>query len=719
MIILVRLRYLFLAFSAVPVLTLAQTPDSGNRLATGSDAPNPVLPAVVVSATRHEQSSFELPVSINQVDRKALQEQQLMVNLSESLVRVPGLVIQNRHNYAQDLQISSRGFGARSTFGVRGIRLYSDGIPATMPDGQGQVSHFDLGSADRIEVMRGPFSALYGNSSGGVIALFTENGKPGVALQGDAQIGSHNTQRYGLKSSGEQGQLNHVVSVSRFSTDGFREHSAATRTTENAKLRLTLDDDAQLTLVGNAVQMHDVDDPLGLTRMEFNGNPYATTANAVNFNTRKSVDQHQLGLVYQRNIDHANSLHAMVYAGQRKTIQFQSIPPGAQAAPTQSGGVIDLERRYWGTDLRWTQRASLAGKPFQWTAGANVDQLDEERRGYENFIGPTLGVAGRLRRNEDNRISSFDQYVQAQWEPTARWLLMAGARHSEVKMRSTDRYVTAGNGDDSGKVSFDATSPVLGATFRLREGVNLYGALGKGFETPTFNEISYRSTTGSVTGLNFALNPAVSRHAEIGIKAHIGKHALVDAAVFHAATRDELTVLASSGGRAVYQNAGKTKRDGFELRTEGSWGNGVAAQLAYSYLRAVYAQPFCSGACSAATQVPAGNQLPGVPRHHLHGEVSWRHAPAGFSTALEARYTGKVYVDDANSDAAAGYTLFSVRAGFEQAAGSWRLRQFMRIDNLADRVYAGSVIVNESNRRYFEPAPGRTYLVGVSAAYSW
>jgi iron complex outermembrane receptor protein len=677
------------------------------------------LPSVVVTATRTDQPSFRLPVSIDRIDKAAIQDEQPMVNLSESLARVPGLVAQNRQNYAQDLQISSRGFGARSTFGVRGVRLYSDGIPATMPDGQGQVSHFDLGSAARIEVMRGPFSALYGNSSGGVIALFTENGRPGFQLEGDAAAGSYGTRRYGLKASGQQDAVNYVVSGSHFRTDGYRDHSAANRDTQNAKIRFGLDADSSLTLVGNAVRMSDVQDPLGLTRAQFSANPRGVDPSAIAFNTRKSVDQQQAGLTYERTLSSADSVNAMVYAGNRSTVQFQAIPVGAQIPRTSPGGVIDLDRTYWGTDLRWTHRGTLAGKPLQWTVGTSYDNLDEKRRGFENFVGGILGVQGALRRDESNNVFNFDQYAQAQWEPTSRWLVMAGVRNSSVHVESDDHFIIPGNGDDSGATRYHAVTPVLGTTYKLSERINLYASFGKGFETPTFNELSYRSVNGTVTGLNLGLAPSRSKNYEIGVKAKLGERAQANVAAFHIDTVNELTVLANMGGRSVFQNAGKTRRDGIEASVAGNWSNGVGALLAYSLIRAVYADPFCSGPCSPATVVASGNRIPGVPNQTLYGEVSWRHAPTGFDTALEGRYAGKVYVDDVNSDAAPGYFVANVRAGLQQKLGRWTIKEFARIDNVAGRKYAGSVIVNESNRRFFEPAPGRNYLLGISAVYAW
>ncbi|MDB5945210.1 MAG: putative outer membrane protein precursorTonB-dependent, partial [Ramlibacter sp.] len=288
---------LILFAAAAPVL--AQTADQ---------PPVHSLSPVVISVTRGvEQRAFDTPASVDVIDASAIRNGGLQVNLSESLARVPGIVALNRQNYAQDIQISSRGFGARSTFGVRGLRLYVDGIPASGPDGQGQVSHFDLASASRIEVLRGPFTALYGNSSGGVISMFTADGGPQTIGEISTAFGSDGVERVGARMSGQQGKLQYNLSASRFETDGSREHSAAQRTGFNGKVKYTLDDDTRWTWVLNSVRMPDVQDPLGLTRQELQADPRRATPLALTFNTRKSIDQTQGGVVLDHRFGGGNA----------------------------------------------------------------------------------------------------------------------------------------------------------------------------------------------------------------------------------------------------------------------------------------------------------------------------------------------------------------------------------------------------------------------------
>ncbi|MGH8739959.1 MAG: TonB-dependent receptor family protein, partial [Burkholderiales bacterium] len=493
--------------------------------------------AVVVTATRAPQPSLQVPASVDRIHADEIREGRAQVNLSESLGRVPGIVVQNRQNYAQDLQISSRGFGARSTFGVRGIRLIADGIPATMPDGQGQAATFSLGSAQRIEVLRGPFSSLYGNASGGVIAIETREGPQTPTAEADFLVGSYDTWRAGVLFGGQWGALNAIGDFSRFETDGYRDHSAARRDHLNAKLRYSLNPDTTLTLVANSLRQPDTQDPLGLSRADFEANPRQVHPNAVLLDTRKTVNQDQAGTTLSHRLGQGR-LEATLYGGERFVEQFLAIPVAFQGAATHSGGVVNLDRGYGGGALRWSWNSGA----IRFSAGVEHERMDERRRGFIN----NNGVAGNLKRDEDNEVTSTDFYAQAEWRFAERWSLHGGARHSRVRFTSEDHFIIAGNPDDSGERSFRATTPVVGLLYRLSPRVSLYGNLGRGFETPTFAELAYRS--GGLTGLNLALEASRSRHAELGAKAVLAGSVRLNGALFDIVTEDEIVVEQNQGG---------------------------------------------------------------------------------------------------------------------------------------------------------------------------
>jgi iron complex outermembrane receptor protein len=679
------------------------------------------LAPMVVTGTRIGQDPQNIPMAIDTVDKDAMRDQTLQVNLSESLQRVPGINVQNRGNYAQDLQISSRGFGGRASFGVRGIKLFTDGIPASQPDGQGQVSHFLLSSAERVEVLRGPFSALYGNASGGVIQIFTEAASKSPTGVLSLALGSNHTWRAGTRASGQfDNGLGIVADASEFHTDGSRPHSGASKTQGQIKFTKQIEN-TKLTLLINSVNIS-ADDALGLSRAEFNANPDQTTPSALLFNTRKTTRQDQAGLRAEHAFSAQHALEAVIYAGSRNVTQWQSIPVAAQLAATQPGGVIAFSRTYSGLDARYVYTPEWGNMII----GTTIDSLDEARRGYENFIGvganSTLGVTGNLRRDEQNNVRNQDAYAQSEFKVSPSLFLTAGVRYSHVRFVSEDHFIIAGkNPDDSGRASYTKTTPAVGASFKIIEGFNIYASTGRGFETPTFNELGYRAS--GATGLNFDLKPAVSNSTEIGAKYRDGIWH-INLAAFGTHTRDEIVTLTNSGGRATFQNAGSTTRRGTEASVAASFAASSSAQidliLALTALSAKYDDAFktcVSAPCVApSTVVPAGNKLPGVPASSIYIESKWTHAK-GFSAGIDARRQSKIYVNDLNTDAALAYTLFSARAGYTFKAGSARITAGVRADNLTNKRYAATVIVNEGNGRYFEPAPSRVWLATLNISF--
>ena len=365
------------------------------------------------------------------------------------------------------------------------------------------------------------------------------------------------------------------------------------------------------------------------------------------------------------------------------------------------------------------------------SAGINYDYLQENRRGYNDFTGtaaaPTaLGVIGNLRRNEDNSVFNFDQYLQAEWDLLEKWSVNAGIRHSRVSFKSVDNYIVPGNGNDGGSVAYTNTTPVVGVLFKATPTLNLYANFGRGFETPTFNELAYQVPPSG--GLNFGLQPAKSKNYEVGAKAFITSDTRANIAFFRTTTTNDLAVLQNTGGRSVYQNIDKSTRQGVELSVDSRLPKGFTTLLAYTFLDATFQSQFntcglpppnCVFPNTNVVTVPAGNQLPGVPRQFAYGELGWESPAQTVSTAVELRYSDKIFANDTNTQYAGSYAIVNWRLGFKQEEGKLTLREFFRVDNIFGRDYIGSVIVNEANGRYYEPSPGATFLVGVSAAYKF
>lgn len=669
---------------------------------------------MVVTAAPTTVSELDTPAAVSVVNGDEMRQAAPRVNLSESLGAVPGLQVQNRQNYAQDLQLSIRGFGSRSTYGVRGLRIYVDGIPATMPDGQGQTSNIDIGSVDTLQVLRGPFSALYGNSSGGVINVTSQTGTQPPTVEASSYYGSFGTWHYGMKATGavgdgsHAGDVDYTVSTNRFTTHGYRNHSGARKNLANARLGVRINDVSKLTLLLNSVDIK-ANDAGGLTADEWRDNP-RQSPRGDQYNTRKDTRQTQAGLRYERQLSAQDDLSVMMYAGERETTQYQSIPRAPQLKPSHAGGVIDLTRHYQGIDTRLTHRGELL-VPVTLTAGLDYENMSERRKGYENFVmvngAPQYGEQGALRRNERNLMWNVDPYLQTQWQLTDKLSLDAGVRYSSVWFDSNDYYITPGNGDDSGDASYHKWLPAGSLKYALTDAWNVYLSAGRGFETPTINELSYRADNQS--GLNFGLKPSTNDTVEIGSKTRIG-NGLLTAALFQTDTDNEIVVDSSSGGRTSYKNAGKTRRQGMELGLDQQFGESWRLKAAWTWLDATYRTNVCGDAsCN-------GNRIPGIARNM--GYASFGYQPEqGWYAGSDIRYMSDIMANDENTAKAPSWTVVGLTTGYKWSYGRMDMDLFGRVDNLFDREYVGSVIVNESNGRYYEPAPGRNYGIGLNLAW--
>jgi iron complex outermembrane receptor protein len=678
-------------------------------------APAITLPTVTVNASRLSIPPFDVPASLSVVQIHPTDAGQAGVNLSESLIGVPGILARDRQNYAQDEQISIRGFGARTTFGVRSIKLFMDGIPATLPDGQGQVSHFNFDSADRVEVLRGPFSVLYGNAAGGVVQVWTADGTPTPQYTLGFNAGSYDTFRYNVGARGTVGAVDYNISGSELLSGGYRQHSRVHRESDNAKFGIDLGKQRKLTVVLNRFYQPVAQDALGLTRAQVQADPRQATAVAEQYNTRKSTRQTQLGLVYEQTWNDADKLRAMIYYGQRSIVQYQAIPKATQANPLQSGGVVAPDTNYGGADLRWTHDGELAGRGYSFVLGASGDYQRQHRRGYNNFVGDQLGVMGALRRDEDDNVTNVAAYAQWYWHFADRWSLLVGLRHDDVRFAEHDFYITATNPDGSGNVNYSATTPVAGLQFRPSDNLRIYGSVGRGFETPSYNELGYRSDGQS--GLAFNLRPAKSVNEEIGAKWQATRFLEVDGAVFRSNTRNELTIATNENGRSTYQNVGPTRRQGIELAATGQLAQDWQLSAGITHMQARFRSDFmeCASRPCATPNVPihAGLRIPGVPDNF--GSLRLQHgADTGWREGVDLNAVGAVTVNDTNTQRAAGYALIGIDAGYIFALGhASQLELTARIDNLVNRRVIGSVIVNDANGRYFEPGPDRSYMLGA------
>jgi len=675
------------------------------------------LATVEVSATRlRSVPDLDVPASISTVHADP-DSDRTQTSMTELLAGLPGVTALDRQNYAQDSQLSIRGNGSRSTFGVRGLRLYADGIPASMPDGQGQLSNFNVLGLDTVQVLRGPFSALYGNSSGGVVQMWSSPGTPDPSVRLRTTYGSFDTRSYGGQGLGTMGPVDYDLAASRFQTDGYRDHSAARRDSANLRLGVDVGADRSLAIVMNYVNIPNAQDTLGLTPADWRADPGQTTSVAEQYNTRKSVQQLQGGVIFEQSLG-VGTLRTVVYDGNRQVTQFLAIPPTTQNNPLHSGGVVDLNGDYRGGDLRWSWESELAGRPLEVTLGGNFDWQSQLRRGYQNYAGPAaaptaLGVVGALRRDETDRVTGFDQFAQAWWQFTDRWSVLAGARHSQVKFSVDDRYITSGNPDDSGDKSYGDSTLVGGVMFKQSDALRLYASTGDGFETPTFNELGYRADGGS--GLAFNLLPEQSHNYELGAKWRPAGGIELDASLFRSDTHNELVVARNSGGRSSYRNVDRSRREGAEASLLLPFARDWRLEADYTLLDAKFTSGYmvCSGTPCTTPNVTVApdSRIPGAPHQQGRLRMSW--TPGAWNAALELTGSSSIAVNDGATVTAPGYGLWNVDAGYNWHLTGSDLRVFVRVENLLDKDYVGSVIVNEGNGRYFETGLARSSMLGL------
>jgi iron complex outermembrane receptor protein len=640
--------------------------------------------------------------------------------MSESLNRIPGVVALNRQNYAQDLQISIRGFGARTQFGIRGVRLIIDGIPATIPDGQGQSATVSLTSTDRIEVLRGPLAQLYGNAAGGVIQTFTREApdRPELLIQG--HTGSYGMTRTDWQYADKVGKFGLVADYSTFKTDGFRQNSQAERNQFNGKLTYQHNDQTKVDFIANIFDMPYAYDPAGLIQADAIATPEKSSRTQ---NQRKIIKQNQVGTVLTHAIDGVSKVSGRVYGGNREMTHFNNLPTNYTLDPiTNPPSWVGLERDYYGLGLSYSSKSIIAGKDTLWVAGFDFDkstEINQAGGATENNASKT----GTLTRNEDRLAQNKDFYTQANMLLNEKWSILGGARSTNVKLASTN---LAGTPTSMGEVTFNAINPVIGVTYHAAERMNIYANYGRGLETPTLAEMSYRhetSTADAENTFNTALKASKSNHYEAGLKWIPNNQSRLDLAIFYVQTSDEIITAYTQGATSFTNVAGGTTRKGVELAYQNQFNSSMKFNLSGTLIDAEFNEYFEYGS-ALRTKVNAGNKIPGIPNGMAYSSIQWSSTDyqrnkyrqvMGTLATFEFIAAGANHGQDTNQAdrKAGGYSLYNLRLAHRLDINSMTLTGYGQLNNLTDKKYMGSMIVG--NGAPFEPAPGRNWMVGLNA----
>lgn len=693
-------------------------------LASFAEEPKSLAPTVV-TATRFEENSFDLPVSIDVIEQKDIQNGQLAQSLSESLIRVPGISAQNRNQMAQDTQIQTRGFGARSAFGVRGIRLYVDGISLSNPDGISNPGNIDLSTLKSIEVMRGPFSALYGSSSGGVIQMRTEDSPKSPELGATFKVGSYGTTDESARFAGTQSGVQYMLDTSAYKTDGYRDHSAIHKNETTAKLKFNLDNGTKITILANYMDLK-AQDPSALRRVAasivvsgetlreysvFTDRTKVPTVAELD-NTRVHKENTQVGVIIEHKINENNSINLINSVGHRINNQY-----AATTFNTLTSKQSSIGRDFFNNELNFTNKGRILDKSYVLTTGINYGSMVDER--YDR-TGTLTNINGTINKTEKNFASNLDEFIQGKLAVADNFDLHAGARNTNVNYDVQSRLANPINGG----LHFSRTTYVSGITWKANPVLNIYANYGKGFETPTLTEISYKNdpTTGNASsslGPNLNIAASTSENYEMGVKSFITNNTSLNLAIFSTRTNNEIVIDNTTAGNTTYKNAGLTSRQGLEASIDAQLENNFRLYGAYTYLDAQFDSFYSNKVNGATSTINSGNRIPGTYRQQLYGELAWKYPSLNFNTAIEGRHNSKVFVNDINTDFADAYTIFNIRAGFNQNVSNWKFSEYLRVENIFDKEYIGSVKINDSNSRFFEASPTRNYLMGLNATYKF
>ncbi|MDE0753320.1 MAG: TonB-dependent receptor [Woeseiaceae bacterium] len=646
-----------------------------------------VLDEIVVSATRRASSVRDVARSISVVDKERIQNGTQQLGLDEALAAVPGLYIQNRYNFSGDLRVAMRGFGARSSFGIRGIRVYVDGIPETLPDGQSGVDSIDLGSAQRIEVLRGPSSSLYGNASGGVISVISELGDTDPYVEGRLAAGEFGFLQVGVKAAGKLNETDYLFNLSKTELDGYRDHADFRGTQFNGRLGIPFGESDRLLVALNITDQPVADDPGGINAAQVALDPASARAQNLQFDGGETVEQQRLGFVYERERESGTLTLRNHYVWR----DF------ANKLPFSGGGAVDLERLFYGFGAQFSLGEQLpdnAGLSF----GVDYDRQDDDRKRFDN----NDGVLGAMTFDQNEQVDSIGVFVQGELRPNDLWTLSAGLRYDEISYDVSDGFLA--NGNDSGALDFDELSPSIGVNYRLGEGV-LFASYGSSFETATTTEPANPDATG---GFNTSLKPQLADNFEVGFKNSVG-NVYYEIALFSIDLEDELIPfeLAAFPGRTFYSNAGDSSRDGIE--TALSWANDSGLRVDASFTWSDF--KFDSFIDDNMNDF-SGNRLPGLPSRFGYLGLTYN-AQNGISGTIEAVHSGDLYGNNANSVEVSSYTVANLRLMGEFETGAWVLRPYLGINNLLDEDYNNNIRINPFGGRFFEPAPLRNFYAGV------
>ncbi len=673
-----------------------------------------VLPELTVTVTRAQERVSRVPAAVSVVDQRDITGAQSTLGLDESLNNLPGVYVANRYNFNLDQRLVIRGFGTRSNFGLRGIKVILDGIPQTLPDGQSQLTNVDYANLGRVEVLRGASSSLYGNASGGVVSLTTEPAGPGPFAQSiRGQGGSFGLFRIQSRTTARRGPASGTLSISRTTADGSRQWSRSEFT------QLSLGGDYLLggsTTIGLRFGYTDAPvarNPGALTAAEFLANPDSASANSIRRKADKDLWQGQLALT-ARHFTSRGEFSVALFGVRRDLKNALGSPPPQGPGPNV-GIYNEIDRSAGGVRLAGDQRLGESERAVRVVAGLDLQTMRDDRRGWRSVDG----LPDTLIQSQLEKVTEVGPFLQLHWSPASDVALSGGVRYDAVRFDVADRHLRDGV-DGTGDRTMSAASGNVGATWLRYEQFSPYATVSTSFETPTTTELA--NQPNSTSGFNTRIEPSRSVNYELGVRGIAGPVSY-SVAGFIGRVKDAIVQFSEVSGRGYFTNAGRLKNDGIELGLSARvaeplrlFGNWTYANYRYDRYRIV------SG---ATVDTLDGKRLPGVPKAFIR--LGLRAGPVrGFALDLDHTMSSSVFADDKNTIYVSGWGakqetgdipgigrgVTNLRLSWEGTTGGAWIRPFLGINNLSDRNYVSALTINGAFGRVFEPAPGRNYYIG-------
>jgi len=704
-----------------------------------SQEPKYTITPIVVTATRSERPIFRVPYAVDVIEKREIQRAQIDLSLDKAVRAIPGIVVNNRQNLSRGDRISVRGIGSRAQYGVRGLKIILDGIPLTMPDGLARTYNLDLGSVGKIEVLRGPCSSLYGNAAGGVVNIETQSASPlSFLIQPQFIVGSHGYWKTQAKISGNLGRHAYLINMKKVMVDGYREHSDTEYISFNGVGGHKISDHLRLTSVFNYYDAPYQLNPSSLDKADATDSPTKARDYVKQQGAGGGRSQGQIGITCKYRNGEASQFEATLY-GLSFTASY-SVP----------GRVGDYDQLAGGIRSVVIQGFQAGGLPFHLTAGVDVETQSIARVEYQNLGLPEdqgevadkstifdLLQRGPLLEDQDEGSLGIGAFAELEFSFSSQWFLTLGGRYDHYRFEAEDHFLEDGT-DDSGTRNMERFSPKVGLVYRPHDFIKLYGHYSTAFQTPAVSELSNRPTASG--GFNPDLDPEIMRSYELGVKGMCpvgitgwsGARLDYDVSLYVLTVEDmsiPYQTLDPERESSYYRNAGEAENKGAEIRLDWHPARGLRSTLAYTFMDFVFQDYEVEATVTDTVQLVQlkGNEVPGVPRHQIFAGLSYEH-PTGAYSELTLRWIDQYFANDFNgpppgSEKPVGdfvndaYLVVDIRLGLRRAIGSIGVGSFVGIDNLFDERYCGSIAPNAARDRFFEPAAGRTWFVGIDLSY--